>query len=657
MNHFTRYFRFAHIVALVIWLSACGGGGGSDSSNQSRENIPPSPQSIAIGLEHTDLLFYGDKRPITLTLTYTDGTQKEVGSSAQWSVDPGTIARIEEEDGTKYLAPLDVGSGRVTASYENLTDTIEITVSPYIHSLEAKQNAIVFPVNTAMPLLDWAWARVQGAPDFSIRDDIIYRSSNPEIAGFSGDPYSIVVHPDRSPLVGHVTPRATGSATVTMHYDDVIFGETDIDIRNFYLLNSDESKGYIGPGLMMGVASNESGDLAVLTGAGCCQFSLDLQVFDHETGQLGAKFNVFEGFDLKASSSSLQTTFSGDVLTIFWISPTGAFSADINTTTREVSYHTLDESPEDAFVGPNLLFKSNSGSLLACWLNTKLRATHCKSRSSQGIWISEILELPNNIRNLEANSQGEAVLTRVSETPEGEKYLQAYLFSFDEQPITLALEEVLVSVDAGGTRQPAINQNGDIVVPVVYRARRDELDIRGSGLQMASRDVAGNWSVQEIYAYKELHGASEVELAWSGSRALLLLTDYLVSGTATWLLDNGDWSQLPPLGTIGMATPTLDYPVIPVNGSWVLPVRAPRNLYLFCFNNSLEWTTLETFEALGQWGEVSGTFTTTPSLKLPLLWMETAAFGTEDGGFSSNSLYFFNPQHADLGLCANPAMP
>ncbi len=651
-----RFITFAVSTTLTLLLCACGGGGSSSGSgNKEETESPPTAQKVSISLSTTELLYYGEKQAISLSLIYSDGSSEDITSSAEWAVDPTTVAKIEATDGTTYVHPLETGSATITASHQGLKDSIDITVSPYIHSIETVQRAITFPKNTAMPFLKHAHARVQGAPDFSILDDIIYTSSDPDIADFSGTLYSVIVHPDRSPLTGHLTPRSVGNTEVTLNYEGVDLGTREVTVGDYYLIGSDAQRLNNAPWFTtFGLPSNEKGDIALLTGSSSGQFTVDLQVFNTATNSLEEKFNVFQNFELKSHNSALRSAFSDNTVTLFWITPTAAMSANINIQTRQASFVTLSESTEDAFYEPNYLFKSESGSLMVCWLNTSVLLTQCKIRTPDGIWSQELIELPRDIRSLNANHKGYAALAKIIDREDGQKILQTHRFNFDEQPIEIVVEEIPAPLDAGGARRPAISATGSLAIPITYAPRRDEFDFNESGLQVATRTQTDGWSLQEIYAYGVMRVGTEIELSWSGERALMLVADSLGAGSATWLYSNMSWSEQESLKAIGFATPTLDHPPLPSNGSWVMHVPALDNFYLFCFDEASGWSPLDTFGPMAQWGDMGGSFSLRPSNQLALVWKERAAFGTEDGGYKNNSLTFFHPNYSDLSQCSLP---
>lgn len=650
-----RFIAFTVKILFVLLLSACGGGGSSGSDNESEFEPSPVAQRISISVSSTELLYYGEEQEISLTLTYSDGSTEDVTSSAQWSVDPATVAKIESVDGSTYLHPLENGSATVTAYHLELTDSINVTVSPYIHAIETVQNAITFPKNTAMPFLRQAHARVQGADDFSILEDIIYTSSSPAIADFSGTPYSVIVHPERSPQFGHITPQAVGQTEVDLHYEGYDLGTRQVYIEDYYLLGSDQQRLYGAAWFdVFGTTFNEKGNIALLTGSSAGQFTVDLQVFNAESNSLEDKFNVLKDFELPAIRSALAKTYSGGTVTLFWITPSGAFSADIDTQTKQVSFVTLSETIENSYAPPNYLFKSDSGSLLACWLDTSIMATQCKPRSADGTWSHDIIELPQNIRSLSANDQGVVVLARVIDGADGQKLLETHRFDFDMLPVEVTVDQLPVSPDAGGAGSPAISPTGSIAVPVGYAPRRDEFDFNESGLQVAIHDATNGWSLEEVYAYGTTRVSAEIETTWSGERALVLVTNPLGNTTDTWMYADQSWSKQDSLRAIGFATPTLDYAPIATNNSWVLPVPGVDSFYLFCFDDAFGWSSLETFSPMAQWGNVSAHFSLGPSNLLALVWQEHAAFGTEDGGLTNNALTFFHPKYSDLSQCGSP---
>jgi uncharacterized protein YjdB len=132
------------LLCLLTVLTACGGGAGTQSqisSQTTMTSLQVSPVSIAIGV--------GTNQQFTATAHYSDGSSKDITSSAQWSssdssvasVTPGGMATgsssgtviITAKSGTQQSS----ANLKITAAASNL---VSITLSPL---------AVSVPVNTS----------------------------------------------------------------------------------------------------------------------------------------------------------------------------------------------------------------------------------------------------------------------------------------------------------------------------------------------------------------------------------------------------------------------------------------------------------------------------------------------------------------------------
>ena len=135
------------VLSGLILLMGCGGGGNSGSSNP--PSNPPSPAATLTSLQVTPAsqsLAPGAGQQFTATGHYSDGTSKDLTSSAQWSSSDSNVASVS---GTGMATAVTFGVVTVTAQSGSLQATATVNVS----SAGANLTAIsIAPAGASIPV-------------------------------------------------------------------------------------------------------------------------------------------------------------------------------------------------------------------------------------------------------------------------------------------------------------------------------------------------------------------------------------------------------------------------------------------------------------------------------------------------------------------------
>lgn len=113
----------ATLVACVLiscsLLTGCGSGSSiqNEGPKLSQIQVTPADKSIA----------KGNSLQLTATAIYSDGTQKNVSSSASWQASPASVATIT---GAGNLTGLGKGNASITATFQEMTGNTSLTVGP-----------------------------------------------------------------------------------------------------------------------------------------------------------------------------------------------------------------------------------------------------------------------------------------------------------------------------------------------------------------------------------------------------------------------------------------------------------------------------------------------------------------------------------------------
>ena len=135
------------VLSGLILLMGCGGGGNSGSSNP--PSNPSSPAATLTSLQLTpasQALAPGAGQQFTATGHYSDGTSKDLTSSAQWSSSDSNVASVS---GTGMATAVAFGVVTVTAQSGSLQATATVNVSSAGTNLTAIS---ISPAGAAIPI-------------------------------------------------------------------------------------------------------------------------------------------------------------------------------------------------------------------------------------------------------------------------------------------------------------------------------------------------------------------------------------------------------------------------------------------------------------------------------------------------------------------------
>jgi RHS repeat-associated protein len=143
----------------------------------------------------------GETQAFNATASYSDGTSRDVTSTATWSSSNATVATIDQ---TGTARGIGTGSVTVTAAFEAHTATAQLSVDRYLTSLEVMPSALTVAHNTTEQLT--ATATYSDGVTSDVTSSATWSSSAPGIASVSA---------------GTVRGEATGNATVTATLDNL----------------------------------------------------------------------------------------------------------------------------------------------------------------------------------------------------------------------------------------------------------------------------------------------------------------------------------------------------------------------------------------------------------------------------------------------------
>ena len=135
------------VLSGLILLMGCGGGGNSGSSNP--PSNPSSPAATLTSLQLTpasQALAPGAGQQFTATGHYSDGTSKDLTSSAQWSSSDSNVASVS---GTGMATAVAFGVVTVTAQ----SGSLQATATVYVSSAGTNLTAIsISPAGASIPI-------------------------------------------------------------------------------------------------------------------------------------------------------------------------------------------------------------------------------------------------------------------------------------------------------------------------------------------------------------------------------------------------------------------------------------------------------------------------------------------------------------------------
>jgi trimeric autotransporter adhesin len=180
------------VVAVTAFLSACGGGSQSTSSNPVLQSLQVSGASAQLAV--------GQTQQMKATGTYSTGTSQDVTSSATWTSSDSTVATVAAGGLVTAKA---AGSCSITAKIGSVTGSFNVTVAPGLVSLSVTPaNASIAP-GTAQQFT--ATGTYSDGSQQNLTGSASWASSNTAIATVS----------TTSPTRGLAQAVASGSVTIT----------------------------------------------------------------------------------------------------------------------------------------------------------------------------------------------------------------------------------------------------------------------------------------------------------------------------------------------------------------------------------------------------------------------------------------------------------
>lgn len=118
------------LLGIALMLSACGGGGGSSGSSSGGSTPPqtqtPTVSSITVGPSNAEVVA-GLTLQLTATAIYSDGSQKDISSTATWSSSDTAKATVS---GLGLATGVAAGTSSLSAVWSGVTGSNTLTVQP-----------------------------------------------------------------------------------------------------------------------------------------------------------------------------------------------------------------------------------------------------------------------------------------------------------------------------------------------------------------------------------------------------------------------------------------------------------------------------------------------------------------------------------------------
>jgi 6-phosphogluconolactonase (cycloisomerase 2 family) len=192
----------------VAFMVGCGGGGHSKPPvvNVSLQSISIAPASVTVPL--------GLKQQFTATGTYSDGTTKDLTSSATWSVAPSGMATVAGGLATTVAA----GSATITATSGSVNSTATLTITP--------------PALTSITITPSSADLILGTTQDFIATGTLTNNTTTDLtstAQWTSSNASIVSVLKSAGRIGRVVPRGVGQATIQVQ-SGPIKGGADIHV-------------------------------------------------------------------------------------------------------------------------------------------------------------------------------------------------------------------------------------------------------------------------------------------------------------------------------------------------------------------------------------------------------------------------------------------
>ncbi|HEV7217890.1 MAG TPA: Ig-like domain-containing protein [Terriglobales bacterium] len=190
-----KFLRCFLLVFLAV-MTACGGGISNNSTGSTGSHASVVLQSIQV-VANNPSFAAGLSQQLTATGSYSDGSTKDLTSTAVWSSSNASVAVVSANGVAKALSP---GSSKVTATQANLSGQVSLTVSaPVLTSIVVSSVA----PSIAAGLSDQftATGNYSDGSTQNLSSSVTWSVSNPAVASISNS--------------GLASSKATGAVVIT----------------------------------------------------------------------------------------------------------------------------------------------------------------------------------------------------------------------------------------------------------------------------------------------------------------------------------------------------------------------------------------------------------------------------------------------------------
>src|SRR6266700_2607928 len=187
-----RQVLLVSIVAITAFLSACGGGSQSTSSN-------PVLQSVQVSGANANLIV-GQTQQMKATGAYSTGTSQDITSSATWASSDSTVATVTTGG---MLTAKAAGTCSITAKMGSVTGSFSTAVAPALVSISVTPATASIAPGTTQQFI--ATGNYSNGSQQNLTGSATWASSNTGIATVS----------TTSPTRGLAQAVENGSVTMT----------------------------------------------------------------------------------------------------------------------------------------------------------------------------------------------------------------------------------------------------------------------------------------------------------------------------------------------------------------------------------------------------------------------------------------------------------
>lgn len=196
---------------MLFALTACGGGGGSSQT----ANNGPSLRSIQVtGLNGN--VIAGQSQQLTATASYSDGSTKDVTSTATWNSTDASIAAVAAGG---MLTAKGSGQCSVSANIGTISGSVSVTVSPALVSIAVTPGNPSLAINTDVQF--FATGTYSDNSKQNLTSQVTWVSLNTGVATIS----------TTAPTKGLATGVSAGTATISASMGSIT-GSTQLNVTS-----------------------------------------------------------------------------------------------------------------------------------------------------------------------------------------------------------------------------------------------------------------------------------------------------------------------------------------------------------------------------------------------------------------------------------------